>query len=140
MSDRIRAARTIRVVNLRRRDIIDLVLATEMLQLRAGTEHRWIDMWVVVADDRLFCRQWGFSERSWYQAFQAAPDGALRCGETILPVEGVIPPDLDEIGERVNAAYLEQYGTGERPDIARQMTGPRFMARTMELIPVVARL
>lgn len=120
-------------------ELLSLVNETEMPQIRVGETHRFNDIWVVVADGRLFCRQYSFSERSWYHAFHENPSGAIKCGDTVVKVKGVIPDDLDEINPKINEAYLEKHANKftRYSDIARQMTEARYMERTMELSPVI---
>ena len=124
---------------MKMQDVLDLVDRTEMPRIRAGETHRFNDIWIVVVEDRLFCRQYSFAEKSWYHAFQKDPRGAIKCGETVTPVRGVVPDDLDEINPRINQAYLEKYAQRfpTYPHYAREMTGPRFMASTLELVPEV---
>jgi hypothetical protein len=120
------------------RDVLRLAQATELPQIRAGNTHAFNDIWIVVAQGRLFCRQYDFSERSWYTAFLNDPAGAVKFGERVVEVRGVVPADLDAINPDVNQAYIDKYdGNADYPTIAREMTGARFMARTMELVPVV---
>lgn len=117
--------------------VAKLVAETETPQIRAGHEHRFIDIWIVTVGERLFCRQYDFSERSWYHAFLEDPAGAIKIGETIIPIEGRIPEDLDDIQAAINQAYLDKHATKftENANYAREMVGEKFMARTMELIP-----
>jgi hypothetical protein len=119
-------------------DVLRLAQATELPQIRAGNTHAFNDIWIVVAQRRLFCRQYDFLERSWYTAFLNDPAGAVKFGERVVEVRGVVPADLDAINPDVNQAYIDKYdGNADYPTIAREMTGARFMARTMELVPVV---
>lgn len=119
-------------------DVLRLAKATELPQIRAGNTHAFNDIWIVVAQGRLFCRQYDFSERSWYTAFLNDPAGAVKFGETVVEVRGVVPADLDAINPAVNQAYIDKYdGNADYPTIAREMTGSRFMARTMELVPML---
>jgi hypothetical protein len=117
-------------------EVLNLVNATETPRIRAGATHRLIDTWVVVVQGRLFCRQWSFKERSWYHAFIESPAGAITCGGTQIEVRGLVPDDLDAINPAVNKAYLAKYEQCDPPGTALEMTGPRHMARTMELVPV----
>ena len=120
-----------------KRDILELVDETEMPQIRAGETHRFNDIWIVMVEGRLFCRQYDFAERSWYQAFRRDPRGAIKCGDKVIRVRGVVPDDLDDLNPRINEAYLEKYAKRftTYPRYAREMTGPRFMQRTLELVP-----
>jgi len=126
------------MTNLSHDDVLQLAHDTELPQIRAGHSHAFNDIWIVVADGRLFCRQYDLSEHSWYTSFLDDPAGAVQFGETIVEVRGVVPADLNEINAAVNQAYLDKYdGNTDYPTIAREMTGQRFMARTMELVPEV---
>jgi len=113
-------------------EILKLVDDLTYHKLRAGETHRFIDISIVVAEERLFVRQYFFSKRSWYHAFQEDPNGAIKCGNVMIKVHGMIPDDLEAINPMVNNAYLKKYG-----DSASMMLEPRYMASTMELIPIL---
>lgn len=112
--------------------ILKLVSDHQYHKLRAGETHRFIDISIIVAEERLFVRQYSFSKRSWYHAFQEDPNGAIKCGDVVIKIKGVIPADLNTINPKVNEAYLEKYGNR-----ASMMLGPQYMASTLELIPVL---
>lgn len=127
------------MTKLSQSDVLRLAQATDLPQIRAGKSHAFNDIWIVVAQGRLFCRQYDFSERSWYTAFLDQPAGAVKFGETVVEVRGVVPDDLDEVNPAVNQAYIDKYdANADYPTIAREMTGERFMARTMELVPEIS--
>lgn len=117
-------------------EILKLVHEIETPEIRAGETHRFKNIWIVVTERRMFCRQYYFSENSWYTTFLKDPGGYIKCDDTIIKVKGVIPKDLDEINPKVNDAYIEKYTKSPFPGIARKITGPNYMERTMELIPV----
>ena len=120
-------------------EIIKLVQDTENPLIKAGEKHCFNYIWIVIAEDRLFCRQYDFSKRSWYTTFQNNPNGYIKCGGTILKVKGVIPKDLDQINNKINEAYIDKYSIRFKtlPHYAHQMTEARFMAKTMELILII---
>ncbi|WP_010518581.1 DUF2255 family protein [Croceivirga radicis] len=120
-------------------EIIKLVNNTQTPQIKAGEMHRFNDIWMVIVDNRIFCRQYAFGERSWYTTFLEDSKGYIKCGDQIIKVKGIVPEDLDAINAQVNEAYIEKYETrlNHYPQIAHKMTGERFMERTMELIPVL---
>ena len=117
---------------MNKEELLKLVDEREYHQLRAGETHRFIDISIVVAEGRMFCRQYSFSKRSWYHAFQKDSNGAIKCGDVVIKTKGVIPADLEAINPKVNEAYLKKYG-----DLASMMLGPQYMASTMELIPAL---
>lgn len=114
-----------------KQDVIDLVESVHYHKIRAGETHRFIDISIVVAEGRLFCRQYFFSKQSWYHAFQEDPNGTIKCGDKVIKVHGVIPEDLNTINEKVNQAYLDKYGKA-----ANKIVQEEHMDRTMELIPI----
>lgn len=120
---------------MNKEQIIQLVRETEMPKIRSGETHRFIDIWIVTVEGRIFCRGTR-SAKGWYYAFQEEPNGAIKFGDTIIKVKGVAPDDLEAINPKVNEAYLEKYGT-KYHSIALQATEPSFMASTMEFIPIL---
>lgn len=120
-------------------DILALVNNTATPQIRVGETHRFNNIWLVVAENRIFCRQYSFGRKSWYTAFQEDPKGAIKCGDIIIPIEARIPEDLHQVNEKVNQAYVEKYDRrlNHYPEVAHEMTGKKFMERTMELTPMI---
>jgi len=76
-------------------------------QIRCG-DHRFIDIAIVAAGGRFFVRQYKFGGRSWYHAFLKNADGAMKLGDAIMPIDGVVPKDLDEINPKVTKAYFRK--------------------------------
>ena len=114
-------------------EILDLVDNYQYQQIRAGETHHFTDISIVIAEGRMFCRRYSFSKRSWYHAFQEDPNGAIRCGQTIIKVHGMIPNDLNKINPKVNKAYLKKYGNR-----ASMMLGEKYMDSTLELVPILS--
>ena len=55
-------------------ELIDAIHRNRMLRIRAGTEpHRFIGIWAVVVDNRVFVRSWSLKPRSWYRTFLVEP-------------------------------------------------------------------
>ena len=50
----------------------------KILGVRAGTEHRYTGVWVVVVEGRAFVRSWNDKPTGWYRAFQAQPLGSIQ--------------------------------------------------------------
>lgn len=74
-------------------------------QIRAGKKHRFIDITIIEAEGRFFVRQYKFAKKSWYHAFLKDSEGEMKIGETIVPIDGVVPHDLDKINPKINWAY-----------------------------------
>src|SRR5207249_3506701 len=60
------------------------------LRIRAGTEaHRFIGIWAVVVDRRVFVRSWSVGARGWYRTFLEESRGAIEVGGREIPVRAV---------------------------------------------------
>ena len=76
----------------------------KILGVRAGSgDHRFIGVWVVVVDGRVFIRSWGL-ERGWYQAFVEEPVGRIQAAGRELRVRAVT-----QVSERTKAAVDQAY-------------------------------
>ena len=109
----------------------------KILGLRAGSDgqHRFIGVWFVVVDGRLFIRSWGLERDSWYTAFCDDPDGTIQVGERELKVRALTSlPEKTKAA--VDAAYAEKYTT---PGALKYVKGfarsKRRRDRTTELVP-----
>src|SRR5262245_51227150 len=82
----------------------------KMLAIRAGTEHRFIGIWAVVVDGRVFVRSWSLKPRSWYRTFLEDPAGAIQIGTKTIPIRAV-PTRSEPLKDKISEAYLEKYNT-----------------------------
>ena len=92
-----------------RNDIANLVNAYRVHQIRSGTTHRFIDISIIETQGRFFVRQYKFGKNSWYSAFISEPNGEMKCGDTIIPIKGVKPHDLDQVNRLVTKAFWKKY-------------------------------
>lgn len=106
-----------------------------MLRIRAGIEpHRFIGIWVVVVEDRVFVRSWSMKPRSWYRTFLEDPLGAILVEGREIPICAV-PARSERMKDAVSGAYLAKYGKGSSIKYARDMGRSRSRATTTELVP-----
>lgn len=103
-------------------EIVQKINITKVCQIKVGETHGFRDIWVVVADGRLFCRQYSFSKNSWRNALLENENAYLRVDGNIVKISGKVPDDFDEILEKVNEAYIEKYveRLNYYPEIAKQ--------------------
>jgi hypothetical protein len=104
------------------------------VHIRAGTEHRFIGIWAVVVDGRVFVRSWSVKRRGWYRAFVEDPAGAIRIGDRTVPVRAV-PARSERLNDAVDRAYLEKFTTPGSIKYARDLGRAKSRATTLELIP-----
>ena len=116
-------------------DILAGLRASKILGLRAGTQpHRFIGIWVVVVEGRVFVRSWSLKQRSWYRTFLEEPRGAVQVAGRQMPVRAVRTRS-ERLRAAVDRAYLEKYNTPGAIQYARDLGGERSRATTTELVP-----
>ena len=107
----------------------------KILGLRAGDDgHRFIGLWVVVVDGRVFVRSWSLKPRSWWRTFLRTPEGAIQVGKRTLRVRAV-QTRSERLRAAVSRAYREKYATPGSVKYARDLGRPRSVATTTELVP-----
>ena len=107
----------------------------KIIGLRAGTEHKWVGVWVVVAAGRAFVRSWNDKPTGWRQAFLEEPRGAIR-----LPSEREVrvrarPARSERVLAAVDRAYAEKYKTPASRKWVRGFERGKRRLSTMELVP-----
>ncbi len=109
--------------------------ATKILRIRAGTEpHRFIGIWVVAVNGRVFVRSWTDEPRGWHQTFLQDPRGAIQIGGREIPVRAR-QAHGERLRDAIDLAYRAKYaGPGSRK-WAAGLTRPRRRATTTELLP-----
>jgi hypothetical protein len=105
-----------------------------ILGVRAGTRHRYTNVWVVVVERRVFVRSWNGDERGWFRAFLAEPRGRIRVGTREIAVRG-IRTRSPRLRAAVTAAYAAKYGTRASLRWVRGFAAPAREATTLELVP-----
>jgi hypothetical protein len=108
---------------------------TTRLRIRAGTEpHRFIGIWGVVVEGRLFVRSWSLKPRSWYRTFLIEPIGAIEVGGREISVRAVRTRS-DRVKTAVDRAYLAKYNTPGAVKYAKDLGRPKSRDTTTELVP-----
>ncbi|KIA88888.1 DUF2255 family protein [Kaistella jeonii] len=104
--------------------------------IKAGTERdTFLEIWMVIVEDRIFARSWGFAERSWYNTFVKNPVGEIQCGDEIFKIKAEIPADENGLMEKINDAYLSKYtSTEHNKKYAVRIIEEAHIEKTMEFI------
>lgn len=112
----------VRASTMSKDDLIKQIHQAKTCQIKVGETHGFRDIWVVVVNERLFCRQYAFHPKSWRSALLEGQTGYLKVSGTSVAIEGQIPSDLAEMMQQVNDAYLEKYveRLNYYPEIAKQ--------------------
>src|SRR3954449_5740783 len=92
-------------------DVLAAIRDGKILGIRAGTQpHRFIGIWAVVVEGRVFVRSWSLKPRSWYRTFLEDPAGAIQVGGHEIAVRAVRTRS-ERLKAAVDRAYLEKYNT-----------------------------
>ena len=107
----------------------------KILGIRAGSEpHRFIGIWVVVVEGRVFVRSWSLKPRSWNRTLHAERRGVIQAAGRSLRVHAVSTRS-ERLLDAVDRAYLEKYKTPGSIKYARDLCRPKSRASTLELVP-----
>ena len=82
----------------------------KIIGVRAGSEHRYTGVWVVVVEGRVFARSWSDKPTGWFQAFRSEPKGAIQVGEREISVRAK-PVRSARLRDAVTEAFGEKYNT-----------------------------
>ena len=108
----------------------------QVLGIRAGkAPHRFIGIWAVVVEGRVFVRSWSLKPRSWYRTFLEEPRGRIQAAGREIPVRAVRTRS-ERLKDAVSRAYLAKYHTPGSIGYARDLGRGRSRATTTELVPL----
>src|SRR5215218_5321799 len=89
---------------------LEELAGAKILGVRAGTEHRYTGVWVIVVEGRAFVRSWNDEPTGWYRAFRAEPLGSIQLAGREIPVRAR-PTRGERLRDAVSRAYAGKYTT-----------------------------
>ena len=92
------------------KEVAEVFRSAKIMGVRAGTEHRYTGVWVVVVEGRVFARSWNDKPTGWFQAFRKQASGTVQVGELELPVRGKVVRSA-RLRDAVTVAFGEKYPT-----------------------------
>lgn len=93
------------------RPVVAAIAKDKILGVRAGTgDHRFIGVWSVVVDGRVFIRSWGVKREGWFHTFREEPRGTIQAAGREIRVRAV-PTRSERLKAAVDDAYFEKYDT-----------------------------
>jgi hypothetical protein len=119
-------------------DLVDAARNAKIMGVRAGTEHRYTGVWVVVVENRVFARSWSDKPTGWFRAFRKEPIGTVQFGELEIPVRGR-PVRSQRLRDEVTAAFREKYNTKGSQKWVEGFADPGRLLNTLEFVPQNAR-
>ena len=106
----------------------------KILGVRAGTEHRYTGVWVVVVEGRAFVRTWNDKPTGWFRAFQTEPLGSVQLAGREIPVRAR-QTRSERLRDAVTRAYAEKYATKASEKWVLGFAEPQRAVATLELVP-----
>ena len=115
--------------------ILTAVDQAKIVGIRAGTgDHRFLGIWAVVVDGRVFVRPWNDKPDGWYRVFLGEPRGALTIGDREVRVRAK-PIRSARVMDAVDRAYATKYNTPGSRKYVLGFRRPRRRQTTTELLP-----
>jgi hypothetical protein len=104
------------------------------LYIRAGSDHRFVPIWVVVVDGRVLVRPWNNKAKGWCRAFLENPRGAIQVDGREVGVRAV-PVKSAKLNDAMDAAYGEKYTTKPNQPYVKGFATTKRRATTLQLFP-----
>ena len=110
--------------------------AASIMGIRAGAKsgHRFIGVWPIVVDGRLFARSWTLTRGGWYRNFLDDPLGVIQVGDREVRIRAVRVKS-ERLRDRIEDAYAEKYDTKASQKYVRGFRTPRRRDTTTEFVP-----
>lgn len=106
-----------------------------MIGIRAGVNpHRFIGIWAVVVENRVFVRSWSRTPDGWHHVLRREPRGLVQIGGLEHPVRAVHTRS-GRLKTAVDQAFLQKYRTPGSIKYARDLCQAESRATTTELVP-----
>lgn len=117
------------------KDTLAAIDGAKIIGLRAGQgEHRFIGIWVVVVEGRVFVRSWSLKPRSWWRTLLEDPQGTINVDGTEYPVRAVRTRS-ERLKNLISKAYRAKYNTPGSVQYARDLGRVKSRETTTELVP-----
>ena len=116
------------------KDVVEVFRSAKIMGVRAGTEHRYTGVWLVVVEGRVFARSWNDKPTGWFQAFRKEANGTVQVGELELPVRGKVVRSA-RLRDAVTGAFGEKYPTKGSRKWVEGFAEAERVVNTIEFIP-----
>ena len=118
------------------RPVIAAADAAKIMGIRAGAkaDHKFIGVWPVVVDGRLFARSWTLTKGGWYRTFLEDPIGVIQVGDREVKVRAARVKS-ERLRDKVEDAYAEKYDTRASQKYVKGFRTARRRDTTTEFVP-----
>lgn len=113
--------------------------AAKILGVRAGrtSAHRFVGVWPVVVEGRVFARSWSLAPDGWYRTFLRDPQGTIQVNDREVRIRAV-QVRSERIKDAVERAYALKYPTKGAQAYVRGFRSARRRTATIEFVPRTA--
>jgi len=118
------------------KSVVEAIDESGILGVRAGdrSDHRFIGIWPIVVNGRVFGRSWTLKPNGWYRTFLKDPRGAIRIGARTIRVRAV-PVRSERLRDAIEKGYAVKYPTPGSRTYVRGFRTKRRRDATMEFVP-----
>jgi hypothetical protein len=118
------------------RPVIAAAEAAGIMGIRAGarSDHRFIGVWPIVVEGRLFARSWTLKKDGWYRTFLEDPLGVIQVGDREVRIRA-IGVKSERLLDKIEDAYAEKYDTKASQKYVRGFRAQRRRDTTTEFVP-----
>jgi hypothetical protein len=113
--------------------VVEALRNAKILGVRAGADHRYTGVWVVVVDGRVFVRSWNDKPTGWFRAFRKQPSGTIQVGGLEIPVRAKLAHGA-RIRDAVTVAFGEKYNTKASRKWVEGFAEPARALTTLEFV------
>lgn len=114
--------------------VLQVLDAAKIIGVRAGSEHSYTGVWVVVVEDRVFVRSWNDKPGGWYRAFRKESHGSIGLAKQEIAIRARHVRS-DRLREAITRAFGEKYNTKASQKWVRGFAEAHRMKTTLELVP-----
>jgi hypothetical protein len=118
------------------RTVVAAIDQSKILGIRAGvrSDHRYIGVWPIVVEGRVFARSWTLKPTGWYRTFLEDPRGTIQVGGREVRVRA-LPVRSARLQAAIEEAYAAKYPTPASRVYVRGFRTARRRATTTEFVP-----
>lgn len=118
------------------RAVVQAADAASIMGIKAGAKsaHRFIGVWPVVVNGRVYARSWTLKKDGWYRTFLGDPLGIIQVDDREIRVRAV-PARSERVRDKVEDAYAAKYNTKASQKYVRGFRTARRREATMEFVP-----
>ena len=114
-------------------EFYDFLNNNSLIEIKGGvTREKFLEIWVVEVDKRIFARSWNKSIKSWFTEFERTGIGQIKCADWIIDVKGQKIDPTDSINSKISEAYIKKYNQKENLKYAEGIASSDYYNHTME--------